>query len=91
MKEVTLHSRAYRDKGIVRLEIDTTQGGISAWTKDFPDANEILTLFLRLAPGETAKIRDFVTRTVSFGEGHVIIECEEKNFSTFGFEKLPSA
>ena len=89
VETITINSR--KEGGIIRVEVDTTQGGISAWTKDFPDAKDVLNLFLKLAPTEAAKIRDFVTTTVNFGEGHIVIPCKEQDFSKYGFEKLPSA
>jgi len=89
MGTITINSR--KESGIIRVEVDTTQGGISAWTKDFPDAKDVLNLFLKLAPTEAAKIRDFVTTKVNFGEGHIVIPCEEQDFSKYGFEKLPPA
>lgn len=73
------------------LEIDTTRDGISAWKKDFHDAKDIMDLLLGIAPEQTEKVRDFVTRTVNFGEAHVVLPCEEMDFSKYGFEKLSPA
>jgi hypothetical protein len=46
---------------------------------------------VELAPGESAKIADFITLAANFGEGQIVIPCVEKDFSKFGFEKLPPA
>jgi len=75
MGGIAVHSRVYRDVVRIQVEIDTTSDGTSAWVRDFDsnDAGDILKLLLQLAPGEVAKIRDFVTHTVNFGEAHVII------------------
>jgi len=91
MGGVVVHSRVYGDSGRIRVEVDTTQDGTSAWTKDFHDARDILSLLLTIAPEEVTSVRDFVTRTANFGEGHVTLACKEMDFSKYGFEKLPPA
>jgi hypothetical protein len=91
MGGITVNSRAYGDSGKIRVEVDTTQDGISAWTKEFHDAKDILNLLLAIAPAETTKVRDFVARTVNFGEGYLVMPCEEQDFSEYGFEKVPPA
>lgn len=89
MGGIAVNSRM--ENGKIRMEIDTTKDGVSAWKKDFHDAKDILNLLLAIAPAETTKVRDFVTRTVNFGEAHVVIPCQEMDFSKYGFEKLPPA
>ncbi len=90
MEGIVVHSKVY-EGGRIRVEVDTSQDGMSAWTKDFHDAKDILSLLLAISPVETEKVRDFVTRTVSFGEGRVGLACTEMDFSKYGFEKLPPA
>jgi hypothetical protein len=83
MDTIAINSRVYGEYGKggrIRVEVDTIQDGISAWTKEFHDARDIQNLLLGLAPAETAKITDFITRTVNFGEGHVVISCEEASW-----------
>jgi hypothetical protein len=81
----------YRNGGSIRVEVDTVQDGISAWTKRFDDATHIRSLLLELAPDEFAKVNDFIKATVTYGEGHVVIHCAENDFSKYGFEKMPPA
>jgi hypothetical protein len=91
MGGIVVHSRVYGEGGRIRVEVDTLRDGVSAWMKDFQDAKDILSLLLRIAPEETKNVRDFVTRTVNFGEGHVELPCKEMDFSKYDFEKLPPA
>ena len=91
MEGIAVNSRKYGEHGRIRLEVDTTQDGMCAWTRDFQDAKEILSLLLAIAPADTTKVRDFITRTVDFGEGNAVIRCEEKDFAKYGFEKSPPA
>jgi len=91
MSGVAVHSRVYGDSRRIQVEVDTTQDGTSAWTKDFHDAGDILSLLLTIGPEEVASVRDFVTRTTNFGQARVTLACEEMDFSKYGFEKLPPA
>jgi hypothetical protein len=93
MDSIVFHSMQYGEvheqNGRVQVDVDTPQDGMSAWRKNFHDAKDIQNLLLELAPAETAKITDFIIQTRNFGEGHVVIPCAEKDFSKYGFEKLP--
>lgn len=94
MDTISIHSMLhgkYGEGGSIRVEIDTTEDGISDWAKHFPDARDLQTLLLELAPMESTKIMDFTIQTRNFGEGHIVISCEERDFSKYGFEKLPPA
>jgi hypothetical protein len=94
MGTIVVHSMlhgVYKQGGHIRLEVDTAQDGMSAWSKDFDDAKDIKSLLLELSPDETVKITDFITHTVNYGEERVDIHCSEQDFSKYGFEKLPPA
>jgi hypothetical protein len=91
MDAIRISSRKYGENGGIRLEVSTTQDVTSAWTKHFHNAKDIRSLLLELAPEESPKITEFITATVNFGDEHVVISCQEKDFSQHGFEKLAGA
>jgi hypothetical protein len=91
MEQIVVHSRKHREGGRIEVEVDTPQGGTSAWRKDFGNPNDILELFRKIAPEEIQEVRDFVTKTVNSGEDRIILSCNEMEFSKHGFEKLPRA
>jgi hypothetical protein len=88
---IIISSTVFGEDEHIRVVIETIQDGVCAWTKHFHDAKDIQRLLLELAPAESTKITDFITLTVNFREGQIVIPCVEKDFSKFGFEKLPPA
>ena len=91
MDTIVISSKVFGKNENIRVVVETIQDRVCIWTKHFHDAKDIQTLLVELAPGESAKIADFITLAANFGEGQIVIPCVEKDFSKFGFEKLPPA
>jgi|HubBroStandDraft_4_1064222.scaffolds.fasta_scaffold815985_1 hypothetical protein len=91
MDTIVISTTVFGKNEYFRVVVETIQNEVCAWTKDFHNAKDLQRLLLELAPAESTKIADFITLIVNFGEGQIVIPCAEKDFSKFGFARLPPA